>query len=192
VTLSAQLASEGSPEGSPLADETVTFTLGPQSRLASTNADGIATVTISIFGLPDESEVRASFAGDEDYQASYDARPFDILKQGTTISLNPQPAVGFPDDDNLVTATLTDVDGRRLGEETLFFIVSGAGGTYYEAVITDYAGRARLGNIPLPHGIYQLDVYFSGEIVPLGLSLEDFRYEPAFTSGIVKLRASAP
>jgi VCBS repeat-containing protein len=191
VTLSAQLTSNGTS----LAGKTVAFVLGPQSRLATTDANGIAKVTISVFGLPDEkedSEVRASFAGAGIYQASYDTRQFKILKQGTQISLDPQPAEGFPQENTLVTATLTDVDNRRLGEETLFFIVSGAGGSYSEAVITDYAGRARLGNIPLPPGDYQLDVYFSGNISPLDLSLSDDRYEPARASSTLTLDNHVP
>jgi VCBS repeat-containing protein len=198
VTLSAQLTHEGEP----LADKVLAFVLGPQSRLASTNQDGVATVTISVFGLPDENEVRASFAGVGDYEASYDTKPFNILKQGTKINLDPQPAAGFAPEDILVTATLTDVDNRRLGEETLFFIVSGEGGAYYEAVITDYAGRARLGNIPLPPGDYHLEVYFSGSIPSdkcksdttpsINLNLSDDRYASTCISGTLTLLNHAP
>ena len=188
VTLSAQLTSNGTP----LAGKTVAFILGPQSRLATTDSSGIATATISAFGLPGDSEVRASFAGVGDYQASFDTEVFNILKQVTRISLDPQDAAGYPPETPLVTATLTDVDGRRLGEETLFFIVSGPGGSYSEAVITDYAGRARLGNIPLPPGTYHLDVYFSGNIQPLGLSLSDDRYEPFSVRGTLTLLNHAP
>ena len=188
VVLSARLTSKGVP----LADKTVSLSLGPQSRLASTDADGIATVTLSIFGLPGESEARASFAGERNYQASFDTSPFTILKQSTSIALDPSLPSGYSQDSRLVTATLTDQDGRRLGEETLFFVVNGAGGTFSEALITDYAGRASLGNIPLPPGLYNLDVYFSGSIPALGIALTDERYEAAVASGMLTLLNHLP
>jgi CSLREA domain-containing protein len=188
TTLSARLTSNGTP----LADQAVMLSLGPQSRLGITDADGVATVTLSIYGLPGEDRIRASFAGAGDYQASYAESPFTILKQLTQITLDPQPASGYPEDSVILTATLTDVDGQGLGDDTLIFYVSGSGGTYGEALVTDFAGRAKLGNIPLPPGSYTVDVYFSGEVTPFGLSLSDTRYEPAFASGSLNLTNKMP
>jgi hypothetical protein len=176
----------------PLPDQVVAFGLGPQSRRGVTGADGIATVTLSIFGLPGESEARASFAGAGIYENSTVIVPFAILKQDTLISLSPQPASGKPSDMPLLTATLTDVDGRRLGDETILFMLTGSAGSYVEALITDYAGRATLGNLPLPAGSYQVDAYFGGEIPALGITLIDDGYNPAFTRGSLVLKINSP
>ncbi|MCC6189374.1 MAG: tandem-95 repeat protein [Anaerolineales bacterium] len=185
ITLSALLTSGGAP----LAGQPVAFILGPQSRLALSGPDGRATVTLSIYGLPGEDEVRASFAGDAAHQPAQAARPFTVERQLAQLSLSPQPAGGSPADASLLTATLSDAAGRHLGEETVFFVVTGEGQTYYEAVITDYAGRALLGALPLPPGHYTVAAYFSGQ-VPLAetLTLSDDRYEPAvYTGGALAL-----
>ena len=190
ITLSAELSSNGTPlEGKPVA-----FILGPQSRLATTDSSGLASVTLSIYGLPGVNEMRVSFAGDADYQPAYATRSFIVERQFTQISLSPQPSSGYPEDATLLTATLTDVTGRYLGEETLFFILHGEGLTYYEAVITDYAGRAPLGTLPLPPGDYSVEVYFSGQ-VPLSetITLTDDRYEPAsYLTGSLRLLNRLP
>jgi hypothetical protein len=188
VTFSASLTSNGLP----LEGQVVAFVQGPQSRIGITGSNGIATVTLSIFSLAGDSNVRASFAGAGDYQAAYATSPFTVLLQDTQISLDPQPAVGYPQDTQILTATLTAGTNLRLGDETLFFVVSGEGSSYTEAVITDYAGRARLGSLPLSPGSYTVEVYFSGYIPEIDLSLTDDRYEPAFTSTALTLLGHAP
>jgi VCBS repeat-containing protein len=182
VNLSALLSSNGMP----LASRSVAFTLGPQTRLATTDSNGIATVSLSIFGMPGDEQISASFGGDGEFQAAYTTNPFTVYRQNTKITLEASSVSGYPEDEGLLIATLSDDDGipgtedRRLTEETLFFILNGNGQTYYEAAITDYAGRAALGPLPLPPGEYNVDVYFSGNI-PLvePLTLVDERYLPA-------------
>ena len=188
VDFSAQLTASGLP----LAGQPVAFVLGSQSRVALTDDQGVAQVSLSIFGLSGENEVRASFAGAGDFQASFAEAPFTIHRQFTQISVEPEMPVGLPQEVQILTATLTDINDRRLGEETLFFVIGGSGGTYAEAIITDYAGRTRLGNIPLPPGNYSLDIYFSGSIPALEVNLEDDRYEPAHFSGSINLLNQVP
>ncbi len=175
---------------SALAGQAVTFGLGPQSRQGTTDADGRATVTLSLLGLPGPQEVRASFAGTAEFIASADAEPFTITRQSTLLTLNPVSAVTYLNGDTGVVATLTDVTGRRLGEKTVFFVLTGGAGSYSVPVITDYAGRAPLGKAPLPRGSYSVNVYFSGSI-PLDtgetLTLDDERYLPSTTTGSLSI-----
>ncbi|MEJ2748892.1 MAG: Ig-like domain-containing protein [Anaerolineae bacterium] len=190
ATFTAALSSNGQPA----AGQLVSIGLGPQTRLAVTDANGEAAVTLSLLGLPGAYDAKATFAGNADFAASTATTPFTINKQDTAVTLA-QPASGFAEDDNLLLATLTDATGRPLGEKTLFFIISGQGGAVSEAVITDYAGRAALGNLALPHGTYTVDVYFGGA-VPLHTgetaTYGDDRYNPTMTTGSLELLNHAP
>ncbi len=191
ATFTAVLTSEGTP----VADKVVSIGIGPQTRLAITNGDGEATVTLSLLGIPDLYDVRAAFIGDISFAAGSAATSFTIFKQDSVLTLA-QPSVGFPNDTALLTATLTDANGRTLGEKTVFFVVSGPGGTISRAVITDYAGRATLDDLqPLLHGTYTVDVYFAGS-VPLHTgetaTYDDPRYHPTITSGTLTLLNRVP
>lgn len=191
ATFSAVLTSNGTP----LAGQRVTFSLGPQSRQAVTDGNGRATLTRSLLGLPDLYEVRASFAGTSEYAPSFATGQFTITRQNTALSLDPASASGLATADVLMTATLKDVGGQPLREKTVIFVVSGNGQSHNAAVITDYAGRATLGNVPLPPGSYTVQVYFSGTI-PLGggptVTLDDDRYNPTSASGSLTLVNTAP
>ncbi len=182
-------------EGQPVANQPVAIGLGPQTRLAQTNASGEATVTLSLLGIPGDYNAKASFTGSSDYAASTTGAPFTITKQDTVLLLE-QPASGFAEDDALLTANLSDANGRVLGEKTVFFIISGPGGAVSEAVITDYTGLAVLGNLTtLPPGTYTVNVYFSGS-VPLHTAETatylDERYNPIQTSGTLELLNHIP
>ena len=124
----------------------VTFRLGPQSRLGFTDANGRATATLSLLGIPGPNELPGIFAGTSLYVASSATAPFDIERQPTVLTLD--LSAGDP----LVTATLTDGTGRRMGEKTIFFVITGAGGSYAATEITDYAGTASLPGAPLAAG----------------------------------------
>jgi hypothetical protein len=178
--------------GQPLANRIITFGLGPSSRQVFTDGNGRASATLPLLALPGEYEVTASFAGFGQEAPSLASNTFNftITKQSTSLTLNPSSATGHPDDDALMVATLTDAEGRRLAEQTVFFVVSGSGGTYSVAVITDYLGRAALGNIPLPNGTYTVNAYFNGTI-PLGnnntVNLSSDRYNPSTAAGSLAL-----
>jgi len=189
VTFSALLTGDSGP----LAGQTLTFRLGSQTRLAVTGPDGVATVELSLLGLPGDDEVRATFDGTAEYLPSVAAAPFTIEKQATALALDPPSATVAPGEDAGMAATLTDVTGRRLGEKTLFFVVTGGESSFALGVIGDYAGRAPLGIVPLPPGTYDVTVFFGGE--PLGpgvVTLEDSRYLPSTTTGSLTVSNTPP
>ncbi len=162
----------------PLAGQTVNFGLGSQRHQATTDGNGRATVAIPLIGLIGAQEVRASFAGAAQYQASFAAAEFRIISQGTQISLAPQPAVALPGGDPGLTATLADGTGRLLREQAVLFQVTGSGGSYSVPAITDYLGRAALGSVPLPAGQYAVTASYNPS---------DDRYTPATVTGTLIL-----
>ncbi|MCB8982495.1 MAG: tandem-95 repeat protein [Ardenticatenaceae bacterium] len=190
VTLSALLTG---PAG-PVVGERVTFGLGPQSRSAYTGADGRVSARLTLLGLPGEYPVRVSYAGNTVFAPAAAAGAFTILPQDTVLTLD-QPAGGYAEADELLWVTLQDADGRYLGQKTVFFVLTGPNGGHSQAVITDSAGQAVLGHVPLPPGEYAVNVYFSGTI-PLHtgvvLTLADARYNPAVTGGSLSLLNHAP
>ncbi len=176
--------------GTPLANQTVNFGLGPQNRRAITNNTGRATVEMTLLGYPGTNQVRSSFAGTAEYIVSSEEIDFLITKQDTSLVLSPDTVTIQYSDGAVTEATLTDATGRRLGDQTVFVVVRGTNGTYVNPIITDYAGRATLVTVPLSLGTYTLDAYFSGTI-PLPsqtLVLEDERYNPSSDSGTLNLQ----
>ena len=181
ISVSAVLTADGEP----VANQFLSFRVGPQQRTILTNAAGMATADLPLLGLPGDTEIAVTFGGDMVYQASFDMAPFTINKQVTSLTLEPASATIEEGETPPFVATLTDAAGRPFGQKTVFFIITGDNGTYAEAVITDFAGRASLDALPLPAGMYTVDVYFSGTI-PLpndDLNLPDDRYLPATVSG---------
>ncbi|MBK8901813.1 MAG: CSLREA domain-containing protein [Anaerolineaceae bacterium] len=185
ISVSAVLTSDGEP----VANRYLSFRVGPQTRTVLTNASGQATANLALLGLPGSTDLAVTFGGDAEYEASFHTVPFTITKQATVLTLAPSDATVEIGDALPFVATLKDVSGRPFGQKTVFFIISGANGTYAEAVITDFAGRAPLNAVPLPAGTYTVAVYFSGTIpLPAGnLNLPDDRYLPSMTSGLLTL-----
>jgi hypothetical protein len=96
--------------------------------------------------------------------ASFTTEAFTIEKQGTAISLTPPSAPVLPNEDAGIVATLTDATGEPLRERTVFFVVTGSGGTYSAHGITNYLGQVPLGPVPLGPGTYDVKAYFNGTI----------------------------
>ena len=198
TTFSAILTSNGIP----LSNQLVSFGLGSQSGQAITDDNGQATVTFLLLGLPGNDEVKATFAGSSEYIGSFTSSSFGVTKRDTMLSLDPKIATGLATDDVLTIATLTEAvlpsqttESRRLNEQTVFFVVTGPNGSYSESVITDYLGRAPLGDLPLPPGDYDITAYFGGAI-PLStgetIILNDSRYNSAIVTGKITLQNSVP
>jgi hypothetical protein len=82
ANLSARLTLSGT--SSPVAGQTVTFTIGTQSCTGVTNASGVASCTIVLNQIPGPYTVTASFAGSGLFQASSASAPFTITKEETT------------------------------------------------------------------------------------------------------------
>ena len=189
--------------GAPLALAPLSFSLGTQVRQGITDANGRATVNLSLFGLPGESQVRVTFPGTLTDAPASDSAPFTILKQDTSLVFTPTVAFGQYSDPINLQATLRDASGRRLLARTVFFLpedeplrahtpFTATRQLQAEAVITDYNGRAATGSLPLRAGAYALSAYFVGD-VPLGngevISLEDLRYNAATAATTLTMNA---
>jgi VCBS repeat-containing protein len=147
-------------------------------RRAVTDGNGDAVVELALLGAPGDTEVRVSFAGTNQYRPADDLAPFTIVRRPTELCLkspiagqgtcNEDPIEGRAIDDPLLVAALrTDPDtGEPLSlfEKTVILEITGDGGTYHEAVVTDYGGRAFLGDIPLPRGTYSVTASFGGTV----------------------------
>jgi CSLREA domain-containing protein len=189
ATFTATLTSNGTP----LAGQLINFTLGPQSRQALTGSDGRATATLFLLGLPGSNPVSASFTGFNDYQSASASTAFTITQQATQILLQPQIGSSQYSDPPAMLAVLTDITGRPLGQQTVFFVLNGPDVSFASPVITDYAGRAPLGALQLPPGSYSVAVYFSGNVPLPGqtLSLSDERYLPSSVTGSLTITKEA-
>ena len=191
VTLSAQLTSSGTP----LSGEVVTFSLGPLGRVAITDANGQASVEIPVLALPGDNEVTVFHAGSVDFASTGTSAPFTISKRDTVISLN--TTSGFPEAPALIVTTLSESNpsGSTMAEQTIIFVLTRVGDADPSAVIaaiTDHLGGVSLGNLPLPHGQYTVDAYFSGSVPGQPFSHEDDRYIPSSASAALTLLNHIP
>ncbi|MCL4302756.1 MAG: tandem-95 repeat protein [Anaerolineae bacterium] len=194
-----------------LKDRLVNFGLGAQNASTVTDDTGQATVTLPLLGLPGTYEVRAAFPGtaQEAASAAPNTFEFEITKQGTVLCLEPPSASndeaceaqpvsvsGFAGDNALLVATLTDAAGLRLFEKNVVFVVTGSGVfSHTRTVITDFAGRAPLGDLPLPPGDYTVKVYFNGAILlstGQTVTLTDARYHASVQTANLNLRNNPP
>ncbi|MBK9232654.1 MAG: right-handed parallel beta-helix repeat-containing protein [Anaerolineae bacterium] len=176
--------------GAPLPLQPLIFSLGTQVRQGVTDGNGRGVVNLSLFGLPGESQVRVTFPGTLTAAPASASAPFTIFKQDTSLVFSPTVVAGQYSDPINVLTELRDASGRRLASKTVFFLAESeslrasapltpASDPQAKPIITDYSGRAPLGDLPAPAGSYTLSVYFVGDI-PLGngqiLSLDDLRY----------------
>jgi hypothetical protein len=191
ATFSAQLTEvlrSGQGDGAGIPNQVIEFGLGSQRRQVITDADGIATVDFPLVGLVQQDLVRVSFGGSSQYQQSSAQAPFEIVKQSTSLTVEPAPAVGQYSDDTNLLATLLAGDNRRLQQRTVFFVIGDLAKTLSatSTSITDFAGRAPAGPVNLPAGTYPVTAYFLGEI-PVGggqtVTLEDSRFLESIGAG---------
>jgi hypothetical protein len=184
ATFSAQLSevvrsSQGGGAGIP--NQIIEFGLGSQRRQVVTDADGFATVEFPLVGLVQQDLIRVSFGGNSQYQQSAVQAPFEIVKQSTTLTVEPNPASGQYSDDTSLLGTLIAGSDRRLQQRTVFFVVGDLAETLSatSTSITDFAGRAPSGPVNLPAGNYPVTAYFLG-VIPVGggqtVTLEDSRF----------------
>ncbi len=186
VPVRAQLLDQN---GTPLANQRLTFKLGGQQRSATTVNSGEATVNFPLFAAPNQYSLGVGFAGNETDASSTAAASFRLNKQDTLLNLAPASASAPVDSEAGLVATLRDVQNRPLREESVIFLVSDGSNSYNVPIITDFSGRARLRNVPLPAGAYTVDAYFSGNIpLPGGaLTIVDALYNPSTASASLTL-----
>jgi hypothetical protein len=163
-------------------NQPITFTLGALSKTTLTGADGTASADFQLTSQPATYPLSATFAGDQAELASTASRTFTVDKVSTTLTLT-GPSQVLPGASSGIVATLTDGNGLPVGLRTVWFVVSGTGGTtggWTTTVTTNYLGQATLGVIPLPAGSYTVAAYFEGtfELLPTSttVTLTDSTY----------------
>ena len=161
--------------GTPLSGQPVTFAVGAQTVVGTTNGSGLAQASLPLLVTPDNDPytLRASFGGAAAYNESSDTFALTVSKAPTTLAFTASgsdPATGV--------ASLAS-GGEPLAQSTVAFIVR-QGGVVKAATtaLTDFLGNAKLVRLPLPPGTYALTAYF-GTTVPFPSGDQDFS-DPAY------------
>ena len=182
VPLSATLT-QGS---TPLAGQTVRFTLGGSEVTAVTNAAGVASVSMPTLATPRTYDVTAAFDGTTLLAASSVTNSFTVTKLATTLSLSTSPQPPTVGGDTGVTATLRTSAGVGIVDHSVIFRVTPATGPAVTVSrVTGAGGQARLGAVTLPGGqplgagTYAVRAFF-GPNAALGFVVPaDALYEPS-------------
>ena len=171
----------------PVANAFVTLDIGGQQVSATTDANGLASLSLKLLVRPDNYTAQISFRGDGErlLLGSNATSSFIVNKDITTLTVSPASATVSEFQSTPFVAVVSDSTGRALGGRSVFFIVKNNGTILYAtAVIADYLGNAALGVVPLPPGTYEVDAYFNGSIpVGPGLELSDDYYESSNSLG---------
>ena len=120
AAISARLTDDA---GEPIAGAEIVFELtganGAESWTATTDADGVGSVTRTLTGAPGTYNLTVNYAGETDvYNASADQQFFAIDKEGTVVVLT----VAGKGKKRTLTATLTEDDRPALaGQEIVFY-----------------------------------------------------------------------
>ncbi len=105
ATLTATLTDNST--SSPLPGRTITFTIGTQSVVATTNASGIASATLVLTQAPGNYSVQSAFAGDGTYDNSSDSDPFTITAKHVTVSATAGQSKIYGDPDPVFAYTVS-------------------------------------------------------------------------------------
>ena len=116
VTVGATLTDS---DGNPLADKTVSFSIGDVSSNATTDSAGHASVGLTLQGPAGSSTLNATFDGAPGYAGSNASSPFSVNKENTTTVL--ADAVETRTSSAIARATLTEADGAPLAGKTIAF-----------------------------------------------------------------------
>ena len=113
--------------GAPIEGEDVTFTLagadGSTSWTDTTDADGIATTTVTLDRAPGAYQLTARYDGDDQRFGSADEAPFAIDREDTDLALR----VDGKNSKRTIVATLTDRDsGAGIAGRTIEFLSDGS------------------------------------------------------------------
>ena len=175
-TVTADLDSE---PGVDLEGKTLVFTLGGSTRLATTNAAGIASTPIDVT-TSSSAQLSVTFHGDAAVAAATDTRPFNVTKAAAQLTLTGPTAIGLNGAGEFV-ATLTSGDVSLTGKTVAFTFTAPNGTKTVKVASTDATGIARIAATAAPVGTHQVVAEF-GTVVPLpgpDLDLTDPAYGPA-------------
>ena len=160
VTLSAHLSEVHNPL-TPVAGETVVFTLGTQGCSATTNANGDASCQFVLTLTPGAYTVGVSFdgSGDTYFTSSSDSKPFTVNRE-ESISTYTGATAGDYSDRVTLKGVLTDDAGSPLGGRQLTLKL----GTQSCTGTTGSTGLASCSlRISQPAGTYQATASFGGD-----------------------------
>ena len=183
-----------------VAGEPVTLTLGTQSCPATTDANGLASCTITLAQSPGNYTVQASFAGDGLLLASGDSQPFVIGREATTLTYTGGTSADYGDATTLA-ATLRDASGAGLPGKSVTLTL----GSISCTVTTGPGGVAScpVAHVTLTPGSYTATASFAGDATylsaPNATAAFQVRREPtaaavsavgAVAAGSVQLRGT--
>lgn len=126
----------------PVADATVTFTLGSQSCTGTTNSGGDATCDLTISQAAGTSyQVTATYSGDATHKGSNDSKPFTINLEQTALHYTGPPvfAVGQP---ARLSGVLKEDDTTPIAGRTIVFTLGGGASAQTCSGTTDATGTA--------------------------------------------------
>jgi hypothetical protein len=169
-TVSAKLTETGSP----VAGKSIVLSIGSSARIATTGADGVATVAIPVNADAGPAVVKASFGGDDQYLPSDDSAAFTVTKAVTALSAFTAqlPVVTAAATTTGVTTTLTANLGGATSAvqyQTVTFTLSGPASKTF-STITDFLGRASLPSTGLAAGTYSVTARFAGDSTYAGVT----------------------
>jgi hypothetical protein len=124
ATLSAALTLSGT--SSPVAGQTITFTIGTQTCTGVTNAAGAASCTLTLNQVPGPYTLTASFAGSGNFQASSASVPFTITREETTLSYTGDTVIANNTTAHLSGVLLEDGLVPIAGRTVVFTLGTGA------------------------------------------------------------------
>jgi hypothetical protein len=164
ITVQARLTSGGNA----VAQQPISFHLGGLQSRALTGPDGVARIQLNLLRDPSPMplELSARWLGSTTLAPAQATAPFLLGRSPTTLSVQPTTATVRPNATDTLWADLADASGRPLPEQGVLFVVNGPGGTHVVSSITDFNGRAALGNIQLPPGSYTATAYFGQAVQP--------------------------
>ena len=196
LTLTARLTANDLPlEGLGLL-----FQIADQQAFARTGtgaAAGIATVVMDLATVPGQHEIKVTYPGSSGFAPNWAATPITLTPATVRVDFAPpDPVVGASSSEYL-TATLQNGFGSPIPERTVLFVVEGSGIAQVRPVITDYAGRAPLGNLGLGTGTYTVTAHFATLVgnLPGGgavVDLTDPRYLPVSATTSLTVDADPP
>src|SRR5687768_13902686 len=150
--------------GQALAGKLVTLDIGGQQVSGLTDSAGEVTLALNLVVQPGDYTAQASFRGNVEYLGSNDTSAFTVNKDTTILTVTPTSASALTNQPTPFVAVVRDSSGRALGGKSVFFIVHNSTHSFATSVIADFQGNATLGVVPLPAGVYSVDVYFNGTI----------------------------
>jgi PKD repeat protein len=170
VTLSAHLSDTET--SGPLSGKSITFTLGTQSCMGSTNGSGNASCSLTPNQVPGAYTVAASFKGDTLYLASSASASFTIKKEETTVTYTGPTVILAGSGISMLTATLVedgandiDGDGGAAAPSPSGQTVKLSLGTQSCTGTTDSSGKVscNLSSVTVPLGPEPVKAEFAGD-----------------------------